>query len=61
VATVSFGPVRTEVVAEGVSNAGSGTTRLRAHLDTDGFPEGVAPGARVRAVVRPADVLRFVP
>jgi ABC-type Fe3+/spermidine/putrescine transport system ATPase subunit len=54
VMSVSFGPVRTEVVVEG-----AGGVRMRAQVETEGMSVGARPGAAVRAVVRPGDVMRF--
>ena len=59
VVSVAFGPVRTEIVAEAPLPASGETFRVRAHIDTDALPPGLTPGARVRAFVRPAELLRF--
>ncbi|MCE9635278.1 MAG: ABC transporter ATP-binding protein [Planctomycetes bacterium] len=59
VVTVAYGPVRTEVVCEGVLAASGETFRVRSHVDTDALPPGLRAGAPVRAFVRPADLLRF--
>ena len=56
---VSYGAVRTEILAEATLAASGETFRLRAHIDTDALPPGLRPGATVRAFVRPAELLRF--
>jgi putative spermidine/putrescine transport system ATP-binding protein len=61
VVSVSYGPARTDVAAEGRIAGADAPFRLRAHLDTDAVPPDFGPGVAVRAIVRPADVLRFGP
>jgi ABC-type Fe3+/spermidine/putrescine transport system ATPase subunit len=59
VVSVSYGPERTEVLAEALLAPSGETFRLRAQLPTDAMTAALRPGVRVRAVVNPADLLRF--